>query len=36
VVKVLNGEEVEHTIIDPSVIVDRDNAAEFLDENTPY
>jgi ribose transport system substrate-binding protein len=35
-VKVLNGEEVEHTIVDPSVIVDRDNAADFLDENTPY
>ena len=36
VVKVLEGEEIEHTIVDPTTIVDRDNAADFLDENTPY
>lgn len=36
IVKVLLGEEVEHTIVDPTTIVDRSNAAEFLDANTPY
>ena len=36
VVKVLEGEEIEHTIVDPTTIVDRDNAESFLDENTPY
>ena len=35
-VKVLQGEEVEHLIVDPTTIVDRDNVADFLDENTPY
>ena len=35
-VAVLNGEEVEHTIVDPTNIVDRDNYTEFLDANTPY
>ena len=36
IVKVLEGEEVEHLIVDPTTIVDRENAADFLDENTPY
>ena len=35
-VKVLQGEEIEHLIVDPTTIVDRDNAPDFLDENTPY
>lgn len=36
VVKVLEGEEIEHLIVFPTTIVDRDNAADYLDENTPY
>ncbi len=32
----LNGEEVEEVKIIPTTIVDRDNHAEFLDENSPY
>lgn len=36
VVKVLEGEEIEHEIVDPSVIVDRENAESFLDADTPY
>ena len=36
IVKVVLGEEVEHTIVDPTTIVDRSNANEFLDANTPY
>jgi len=35
-VAVLAGEEIEHMIVDPTTIVDRDNAADFLDANTPY
>ena len=35
-VAVLLGEEIEHLVVDPTTIVDRDNAAEFLDANTPY
>lgn len=35
-ISVLSGEEVEHSIIDPSVIVDRDNVADFLDPDSPY
>jgi ribose transport system substrate-binding protein len=35
-VAVLNGEEVEAVKIIPTSIVDRDNAAEYLDENSPY
>lgn len=35
-IKILNGEEVEKTVVDPTTIVDRDNMADFLDENTPY
>ncbi len=36
VVKVLAGEEVEHTVVVPTTIIDRDNAADYLDANTPY
>jgi len=35
-VKVLNGEEVEHTIVDPTTIVDRDNVADFINADSPY
>ena len=35
-VAVLNGEEVEHEIVDPTTIVDRENVADFLDANSPY
>ena len=35
-VAVLNGEAIENTIVDPTVIVDRDNVADFIDANTPY
>ncbi len=34
-IAVLNGEEVEHTIVLPSEIVDRDNVADHLDANSP-
>ena len=36
VLKVLAGEEVEHTVVMPTNIVDRDNVADFLDADTPY
>lgn len=36
VVKVLAGEEIDHLVVIPTTIVDRDNAAGYLDENTPY
>jgi len=35
-IKVLQGEEIENLIVDPTVIVDAENVAEFLDENSPY
>lgn len=35
-IAVLDGEEVEHTIVLPSEIVDRDNVADHLDANSPY
>ena len=35
-VAVLNGEEIEHEIVDPTTIVDRENVADFLDANSPY
>lgn len=35
-VKVLNGEEVEHEIVDPTSIVDRDNVADFINPDSPY
>lgn len=34
--KVLNGEDVEDVTIIPTTIVDRDNADEFTDEDSPY
>lgn len=34
--KVLNGEDVEDVTIIPTTIVDRDNADEFMDEDSPY
>lgn len=36
VVKVLQGEELEHTIVKPTTIVDAENVADYLDENSPY
>lgn len=36
VLKVLDGETVEKLVVIPTTIVDKDNAADFLDENTPY
>ncbi len=36
VVKVLDGEEVEHLIVHPTSVIDRTTAEENLDENTPY
>lgn len=35
-VKVLNGEEVEHEIVDPTSIVDRENVADFINPDSPY
>lgn len=35
-VKVISGEEVEHTIVDPTNIVDRENVADFLNPDSPY
>ena len=35
-VKILNGEEVEHEIVLPTIVVDRENVADYLDENSPY
>lgn len=34
--KLLNGEEVEKSIIIPTTIVDRNNYKDFLDEKSPY
>jgi len=36
VVKVLAGEEVDASIVLPTVIVDKANVADYLDENSPY
>lgn len=36
VVKVLEGEEIDHLVVIPTTIVDRDNVDDYLDENTPY
>ena len=36
IIAAINGEEVEHTIIDPTNLVDRDNVADFYNENSPY
>ena len=35
-IKVLSGEEIEHEIVKPTTIVDRDNAADFLNADSPY
>ena len=35
-VAILNGESVENEKIIPTTIVDRENCADFLDENSPY
>ena len=35
-VKVLNGEEVEHSIVLPTEVVDRDNVADYLNADSPY
>lgn len=35
-IKILSGETVEHAVVIPTTIVDRDNVAGFLDANTPY
>ena len=35
-VDILNGEDVEDTIIIPTTIVDRTNYQDFLDEGSPY
>ena len=36
VVALLNGEEIEHTVTVPTTVVDKTNAEEFLNENSPY
>jgi len=35
-VKVVKGEEVEHYIVDPTTIVDRENCADFINPDSPY
>ena len=35
-VQVLNGEDVPEVLVIPTTIVDKDNCADFLDENSPY
>ncbi len=35
-IAILSGETVEHSVVIPTTIVDRDNVAGFLDPNTPY
>lgn len=35
-IAVLNGEEVEHSIVLPTNIVDRENAADFINPDSPY
>ena len=36
VIKVLKGEEVDHLVVMPTNIVDRENVESFLDADTPY
>lgn len=36
VAKILDGEEIDNLVIIPTTIVDRDNAADYIDANTPY
>ena len=35
-IAVLNGEEIDHMIVLPTTIVDRDNVADFLNPDSPY
>ena len=35
-VKVLEGEDVDHTIVLPTNVVDRDNVADYLNADSPY
>ena len=35
-VKVLDGEDVDHTIVLPTNVVDRDNVADYLNADSPY
>ena len=35
-ISVLDGEEVETPLVIPTSIVDKDNVADYLDENSPY
>lgn len=35
-IAILSGETIEHTVVIPTTIVDRDSAEGFLDPNTPY
>ena len=35
-VKVLEGEDIEHTIVLPTNVVDRDNVADYLNADSPY
>ena len=36
IVKILEGEEIEHMIVLPTNVVDRDNVADFLNPDSPY
>ena len=36
IVKVLEGEEVEHLIVHPTSVIDRTTAADYLDPTSPY
>lgn len=35
-IAILQGETVDHSVVIPTTIVDRDNVADFIDPNTPY
>jgi ribose transport system substrate-binding protein len=35
-VKILNGEEVEHLVVLPTNLVDRENVADFINPDSPY
>ena len=35
-VKVLDGEDIDHTIVMPTSVVDRDNVADYLNADSPY
>ena len=35
-VKVLDGEDIDHTIVLPTNVVDRDNVADYLNADSPY